>query len=75
MRVSVQDTGRGIDPSELPYIWERFYRSDSARSRNDGGTGLGLAIVRSIVEKHGGTVSAKSEPGQGATFSFTLPVR
>lgn len=75
VRVSVQDTGRGIDPSELPYIWERFYRADSARSRNDGGTGLGLAIVRSIVEKHGGTVSAESEPGQGATFSFTLPVR
>jgi signal transduction histidine kinase len=74
VRVSVKDTGRGIDPAELPYIWERFYRADSARSRHDGGTGLGLAIVRSIVEKHGGTVSAQSEPEEGSTFSFTLPV-
>jgi len=74
VRVSVKDTGRGIDPAELPYIWERFYRADSARSRHDGGTGLGLAIVRSIVEKHGGTVSTQSEPEQGSTFSFTLPV-
>jgi len=74
VRVSVQDTGQGIDPAELPYIWERFYRADAARSRHDGGTGLGLAIVRSIVEKHGGTVSAQSEPDQGSTFSFTLPV-
>ena len=74
VRVSVKDTGRGIDPAELLYIWERFYRADSARSRHDGGTGLGLAIVRSIVEKHGGTVSAQSEPDQGSTFSFTLPV-
>ncbi len=73
--VSVRDTGRGIDPAELPYIWERFYRADAARSRHDGGTGLGLAIVRSIVEKHGGTVSAQSEPEEGSTFSFTLPVR
>ena len=53
---------------------QRFYRADSARSRHDGGTGLGLAIVRSIVEKHGGTVSAQSEPEEGSTFSFTLPV-
>jgi len=75
VRISVTDTGKGIALSELPYIWERFYRADSARSRHDGGTGLGLAIVRSIVEKHGGAVSAESEPDQGSTFSFTLPVR
>jgi two-component system sensor histidine kinase ResE len=73
VQVSVKDTGRGIDPTELPYIWERFYRADSSRSRGDGGTGLGLAIVRSLVEKHGGTVSAQSELGEGAVFGFTLP--
>jgi len=75
VRVSVQDRGRGIAPAELPYIWERFYRADVARARDDGGTGLGLAIVRSIVEKHGGTVSVESELGKGSTFSFVLPVR
>lgn len=72
--VSVKDTGRGIDPAELPYIWERFHRADAARSRHDGGTGLGLAIVRSLVERHGGTVSAQSVVGEGSTFGFTLPL-
>ncbi len=59
---------------ELPYIWERFYRADVARARDDGGTGLGLAIVRSIVEKHGGAVAVESEQDKGSTFSFVLPV-
>jgi signal transduction histidine kinase len=75
LRVEVRDTGPGIPEDELPYIWERFHRADPARARQDGGTGLGLAIVRSIVEAHGGTVSAESEVGKGSTFSFTLPTR
>jgi signal transduction histidine kinase len=74
VQVTVRDTGVGIAPEELPYIWERFHRADISRARADGGTGLGLAIVRSIVQKHGGTISAESELGQGSAFSFTLPV-
>lgn len=73
VRVDVSDTGAGIPPDQLPHIWERFHRADPSRARQDGGTGLGLAIVRSIVEAHGGTVSAQSELGKGSTFSFTLP--
>ncbi|MBN2564526.1 MAG: PAS domain S-box protein [Candidatus Eisenbacteria bacterium] len=74
VRVSVRDSGAGIPADQLAHIWERFHRVDSARARQDGGTGLGLAIVRSIVEAHGGKVSAESEVGKGSTFSFTLPV-
>jgi signal transduction histidine kinase len=74
VRVSVRDSGAGIPADQLAHIWERFHRADSARARQDGGTGLGLAIVRSIVEAHGGKVSAESEVGEGSTFSFTLPV-
>jgi PAS domain S-box-containing protein len=75
IEVTVRDTGVGIPREELPYIWERFHRADTSRARVDGGTGLGLAIVRSIVQRHGGTISAESEVGQGSAFSFTLPVR
>ncbi len=75
VQVTVRDTGLGIAPEELPHIWERFHRADTSRARADGGTGLGLAIVRSIVQKHGGTISAESELGQGSAFSFTLPAR
>jgi len=74
VRVSVSDSGAGIPADQLSHIWERFHRADAARARQDGGTGLGLAIVRSIVEAHGGKVSAESELGKGSTFSFTLPV-
>jgi signal transduction histidine kinase len=74
VRVEVRDTGPGIPADQLPHIWERFHRADTARSRQDGGTGLGLAIVRSIVEAHGGSVSAESVLGEGATFTFTLPI-
>ncbi len=73
VRIAVQDSGRGIPAAELPYIWERFYRADVARARDDGGTGLGLAIVRSIIEKHGGAVAVESEQDKGSTFSFVLP--
>lgn len=72
--ISVSDTGVGISPEEMPYIFERFWRGDTARVRTEyGGSGLGLAIVKQIVELHGGQVDVASEPGQGATLTFTLP--
>ena len=74
VHVSVVDTGIGIDPQDLPRVFERFYRVDPSRSRHDGGTGIGLAIARSVVEAHGGQIQATSEPGQGSVFSFDLPV-
>jgi len=69
---SVQDTGPGIPATELPRIFERFYKADRARS--SGGTGLGLAISRHLVEVHGGEIWAKSKVGRGSTFYFSLPV-
>jgi two-component system phosphate regulon sensor histidine kinase PhoR len=69
----VQDDGPGIPTEALDRVFERFYRVDKARSREQGGTGLGLSIVKHIVQNHGGKVWAKSEPGKGATFFFTLP--
>lgn len=70
--IAVTDSGIGIPPKELSRIFERFYRVDAARSREQGGTGLGLAIVKHIVQLHGGSVSVESTPGKGSTFSFTL---
>ncbi|MBC8447468.1 MAG: HAMP domain-containing protein [Chloroflexi bacterium] len=72
--VSVSDTGEGIAPEHLPYIFERFYRADRSRSRATGGTGLGLAIARQLVEAHGGRIEVESEVGRGTQFTFTLPV-
>ena len=72
VKVSVADTGIGIPFKDLPRIFERFYRVDEARTREQGGTGLGLAIVKHIVQLHGGTVSVTSQPGKGSVFSFTL---
>jgi len=75
LHIKVMDTGSGIDPQNLNYIFNRFYRTDTARSRDQGGAGLGLAIVRAIVEAHGGAVSVFSEGmGKGSTFTVTLPV-
>ena len=74
-RVRVSDTGSGIAPEALPHIFERFYRGDAARSRQDGGFGLGLAIVKWVAESHGGSVAVESEPGAGSAFEVTLPGR
>jgi two-component system phosphate regulon sensor histidine kinase PhoR len=70
--VLIADTGIGIPFKDLPRIFERFYRVDEARTREQGGTGLGLAIVKHIVQLHGGTVSVSSEQRKGSVFSFTL---
>ena len=70
----MQDTGGGISVENLPYVFERFYRADKSRSRATGGAGLGLAIARQLVEVHGGRIVVESTPGQGAQFTFTLPV-
>ncbi len=70
--VLVSDNGPGIPPQSLPRIFERFYRVDSARSREQGGTGLGLSIVKHILQLHGGAISVESTPGKGAIFSVTL---
>jgi two-component system, OmpR family, phosphate regulon sensor histidine kinase PhoR len=72
--LQVTDTGEGIPASELPRVFERFYRVDKARTRQTGGTGLGLAIVRHVAEAHGGTVRVDSELGRGSTFTVSLPV-
>lgn len=79
-RFYVRDTGVGIPTEDLPRIFERFYKVNRARSRDDfigpggGGSGLGLAIARHVVEAHGGTISAESSAGQGSTFAFTMPI-
>ncbi len=70
----VRDTGIGVAPEHLPHLFERFYRSDGARSRAAGGSGIGLTIAKALVEAMGGRIWAESPgPGQGSTFSFTLP--
>lgn len=75
-RITVADTGAGIAPDVLPYVFDRFTQGDSTSTRAQPGLGLGLAIVRYLVELHGGTVSAESQgPGTGATFRVWLPIR
>lgn len=73
MTVSVADTGIGIAAKDLPYIFERFYRTDVSRARTSGGIGIGLAIVKAIVEAHGGTIEVESEPGKGTRFTVKIP--
>jgi heavy metal sensor kinase len=73
--VAVKDTGVGIPPEDIPFIFERFYRVDKSRSRADGGTGLGLAISQHIAQAHGGKIEVESQVGYGSTFSVWLPLR
>lgn len=73
LEISVSDKGPGIPPDERERIFERFHRVDGSRSRDRGGSGLGLAIARAIVEAHGGSVHAESDPGHGAVFRIDLP--
>ena len=73
----MSDQGTGIPAQHLPFIFERFYRVDAARSRNrkDGGMGLGLAIARALVNAQGGQITAQSVEGEGTTITFWLPKR
>ena len=70
--LSVRDTGAGIPPADLPFVFNRFYRADKSRS-DEGESGLGLAIVKALVEAHGGTIEALSELGRGTTMRIHLP--
>ncbi|NJN16572.1 MAG: HAMP domain-containing histidine kinase [Oscillochloris sp.] len=74
IRFTVDDTGNGIAPADVPHVFERFYRADKGRARETGGSGLGLAITAQLARLQGGTIGVSSEPGQGARFWFTLPV-
>jgi PAS domain S-box-containing protein len=76
IRIIVSDTGQGIEPGFLPFVFQRFSQTDTSSARRSGGLGLGLSLVKELVELHGGTISAKSEGvGRGATFTVTFPAR
>jgi two-component system OmpR family sensor kinase len=72
--LDVEDDGPGMSAEQAQRVFERFYRADAARNRASGGTGLGLAIVAGLVSAHGGTVSVRTAPGQGADFQVKLPL-
>lgn len=72
--LQVSDTGSGIPPEDLPHVFDRFYRGDPARSEQNGESGLGLAIARAFVQAHGGEIGATSQPGQGSTFTISMPL-
>ncbi len=72
--IAVSDAGPGLDQEQLEHVFERFYRADPSRARASGGAGLGLAIVAAVAEAHGGTVSARSRPGEGTTIVIALPL-
>ena len=74
LNISVKDTGLGIPKNDLPRIFERFYRVDKTRSRDNGGSGLGLSIVKHILELHGSRITVESEQAKGTEFVFNLPV-
>jgi signal transduction histidine kinase len=71
--IAVEDSGDGIAPEHLPYVFERFYRTDASRSRSTGGSGLGLAIVKQLVQAHGGNITVSSQVGMGSSFCFSIP--
>jgi two-component system OmpR family sensor kinase len=72
--LDVEDDGPGMTTEQAQRVFERFYRADQARNRASGGTGLGLAIVAGLVAAHGGTVSVRTAPGEGADFQVKLPL-
>ncbi|MCE5184480.1 MAG: Adaptive-response sensory-kinase SasA [Synergistaceae bacterium] len=74
VHIKVRDTGIGISDRDLPYIFERFYRTDKSRARSSGGLGIGLAITKAVVEAHGGSVTAESREGEGSIFIIRLPL-
>ena len=75
LAISVVDDGIGIHPSDLPYVFDRFYRTEQSRRRGTTGTGLGLAITRALVEAHGGTIAVASDgPGRGTSVTMRMPV-
>lgn len=74
LEVSVHDTGEGIAPAELPYVFDRFWRGDKSRARETGGSGLGLAIARQLIEAQNGSIGVESNIGQGSRFWFRLPI-
>ena len=73
IQISIQDNGEGVTPEEAAHLFDRFYRADEARNRNDGGSGLGLAIAKSIIDMHGGKIWAESEKGKGLKMVIELP--
>jgi two-component system sensor histidine kinase ResE len=73
MKIDVKDTGTGIVEEDLPFVFERFYKADKARTRGRSGTGLGLAIAKNIVDAHSGTINVHSKVNEGTAFSFYLP--
>ena len=73
-RLTVRDTGIGIDPAVKPEIFERFFRADPARSSGVEGAGLGLSLAKWVVERHHGRIEVESQPGQGSTFTVSLPL-
>jgi len=74
VRIGVTDTGEGIDPSQIPLIWDRYYKVDKTHKRAMIGTGLGLSIVKEILELHGATYGVESALGAGSTFWFSFPL-
>ncbi|MBK8822959.1 MAG: ATP-binding protein [Anaerolineales bacterium] len=72
--ISIQDSGNGVTPEDAAHLFDRFYRADESRNRNDGGSGLGLAIAKSIVEMHKGRIWAESEKGKGLKVIIHLPL-
>jgi two-component system sensor histidine kinase ResE len=73
LQIEVSDTGSGIDPEDIPYLFERFYKGDKARTRGRSGTGLGLSIVKNIVEAHKGHIYVESTLGEGTSFKIQIP--
>jgi signal transduction histidine kinase len=72
VQIDMKDNGKGIMQKDLPYIFDRFYRTDSSRNSAKGGSGIGLAIVKKIVEDHGGQIWATSKEGEGTTMHIVL---